>query len=140
MWSQNARPGQKQTFSRKKKYKYYRVIQNRQVQYLINHAPLPTHTLILKTLRRVVYLSITHTLLAGCLIYPLYFDGFSHTDTYNKDGIVHNIYYKGSQVVISNNCDSVPEDCIFHTKQQHFIWVFTVCQNTPLGVFQFTKG
>ena len=68
---------------------------------------------------------------------PLYSDGFSHTDSYNKDGIVHYIF-KGSKVDIFKLIStSVSEYCIYHSKQCR-PWVFTVCQTTNLGVASIT--
>ena len=50
------------------------------------------------------------------------------------------VYFKGSQLEFSKLLDiSVPEDCLILAKSailNHaaFIWVFTVCQITGLGV------
>ena len=56
---------------------------------------------------------------------PFYFDGFSKADRYNKDEIVHHIYFKGSQVVISH--------AAFHLGLHCF-------PNYPFKGFQYTKG
>ena len=43
---------------------------------------------------------------------PLFSDGFSHTDRYNKNGIVHYIF-KGSQIYIIKNAPSCGSH-VFH--------------------------
>ena len=55
-----------------------------------------------------------------------------------KDGIVDYIFQGVTGRNFQTLCTSVPEDCILW----HFIWVFTVCQSTPLGISskQHVKG
>ena len=62
------------------------------------------------------------------------------------------VYFKGSQIELefSKSCFCDPEGC-FDLKQMvqtlmkgsiilHFIWVFTACQSTHLGVSSIQKG
>ena len=74
---------------------------------------------------------------------PLYFDGFSHTDGYNKDGIVLIICYKGSQVDFPNkyvHVISVSEYCIYDSKQCNPDHLDLYClPNYPFRGSQYTK-
>ena len=72
----------------------------------------PTFEVSKFVLAHMQYLSqlIRFWYLSHWLINPLYSNGFSHTDKYNKVGIIHNIFY-GSHVEISKLCcTSVSED------------------------------